>query len=85
VDVRAWIARQQAAHARLDREEIARLRSMSVPERAELLGSLCRDALELIRAMPPDVRARALAHRDPLPESSRAALARLRQAAKGPR
>ena len=85
VNVREWIARQQAAHERLDREEILRLRAMSVEERGRLLGELCRSAMELVQAMPPDVRARALAHRDPLPESTRQALARLRKAARGPR
>ena len=62
-----------------------RLRAMSVQERAALLGALCRSAMELLRAMPPEVRARALAHRDPLPESTREALARLRRRAKGGR
>lgn len=85
VDIREWIGRQQAAHARLDREEMARLRAMSVHERVELLGALCRSAMELVHAMPPEVRSRALAHRDPLPESTRVALARLRRTAKGPR
>ncbi|MBM4379490.1 MAG: hypothetical protein FJ086_09350 [Deltaproteobacteria bacterium] len=58
---------------------------MSVQERAELLAALCRSALELVRAMPPELRERALAHRDPLPASTREALARLRRTAKGPR
>jgi len=77
-DVREWIERQRASHARADDEEIARVRQMTPAERWELQRALCRSAMELLFALPEAQRRRVLESRDPLPPSSEAALRRLR-------
>ncbi len=55
---------------------------MSVEERMRLVRALCRDARRLLMLLPEDVRERALAYREPLPESTQAALRRLRAEAR---
>jgi len=59
------------------REEVAWAKGLSPEERLQVLASLCRDAVLLLQMNPK--RDRILAARDPLPESSRRALARLRR------
>lgn len=76
VDLPGWAKRREA----IDADEARRLRDMTPVQRLELLRALCRDAARLLRAMPDDRRKRALEFRDPVPESTRAALARLRAA-----
>ncbi|MBL8923702.1 MAG: hypothetical protein JNJ54_32910 [Myxococcaceae bacterium] len=76
-----WIERMRAAHDRADREEAARVRGMTQAERVEALRAACVTAQHVLAAMTPEARARALAHRDPLPESSVKALRRLREQA----
>jgi hypothetical protein len=71
----------RAAHERADRKQDARVRAMSQAERVEALRAACVTAQRVLDAMTPEARARALAHRDPLPESSVRALHRLRQEA----
>lgn len=80
--VREWIERMRAVHERADRAELERLRQMTQEERVAELQAVSRAALKTIEAMAPEVRARALAWRDPLPESSVAALKRLRDRAR---
>lgn len=80
--IQAWIQRTLAAHERADREEFARIRAMSQAERVAALQAACLTARRVLEAMSPEARARALAHRDPLPESSVRALKRLRKEAK---
>ena len=77
-DVREWIERQRASHARADDEEIARIRQMTPTERWKLQRALCRSAMEGVLALPEDQRQKVLEYRDPLPASSEAALKRLR-------
>lgn len=69
----------RAAHERADREEATRVRAMSQAERIEALRAACVTAKKVLEAMTPEARAKALAHRDPLPESSVRALRRLRE------
>lgn len=71
----------RAAHERADREEAARVRAMSQAEKVEALRAECVTAQQVLAAMTPEARAKALAHRDPLPESSVRALRRLREQA----
>lgn len=59
------------------RQEADRYRGMSPEERARHLAAVCRDAMRLVAARPDADRVRR--RRDPLPESSRAVLARLRE------
>ncbi len=70
------------AHERADREEFARVRVMSQGERVAALQAACRTAQRVLEVMTPEARARALAHRDPLPESSVRALRALRERAR---
>ena len=77
-NIREWIERQRASHARADDEEIARVRRMTPTERWELQRALCRSAMELLFTLPEDHRRKVLESRDPLPPSSEAALKRLR-------
>jgi hypothetical protein len=58
------------------REEVAHLRNTTPAERWELARRCARDALWALRL--GDRAERALEYRDPLPESTVAALARLR-------
>ena len=58
------------------RREASRYRGLSVEERAQLTAMACRSAARQLRARPD--REQLLAYRDPLPESSVRALARLR-------
>ena len=76
MDVRTWVERQRASHAREDEKE-------APEERAELLASLCASAFRVLKDLPPDEQRRALLWRDPLPASSLAALSRLRKAYRG--
>ncbi len=57
------------------REEVSWARGLSPEERLAVTSMLCRDAMILL-AMNPK-RERVLALRDPVPESTRRALARL--------
>ena len=77
-DVREWIERQRASHARADDEELARIRRMTPEERWALQRALCLSAMELLFTLPEDQRRKVLESRDPLPPSSEAALKRLR-------
>jgi len=85
MDLRTWVERQRASHAREDEKEARRLAALSPEERAELLASMCASAFRVLKALPPEERRRALAWRDPLPADSVAALARLRSAYRGNR
>ena len=58
-------------------EEVAWARSLSPEQRLAVTAMLCRDAVTLLQMNPN--RDRVLALRDPVPESTRRALARLRQ------
>jgi hypothetical protein len=58
--------------------EAACYRGMTPDQKLELVASACRAAAALLQASPN--RARALAHEDPLPASSVAALQRLMEA-----
>lgn len=58
------------------REEVARYTGMSAAERWRLTEACAKDAMWAARAS--GMLERVLAHRDPLPESTVAALARLR-------
>jgi len=80
--IHQWIDRMRAAHDRADREEFARVRAMSLQERIAALQAAALTAQRVLEAMAPEARQRALAHRDPLPDSSIRALKRLRQEAK---
>ena len=80
MDVRTWVERQRASHAREDEKEAQRLAALSPEERAALLASLCASGFRVLDALPPDERRKALSWRDPLPADSVAALSRLRQA-----
>lgn len=77
--IHQWIDRLRAAHERADREEFARVRAMSQQERIAALQAASLTAQRVLEAMEPEARKRALAHRDPLPDSSIRALRRLRQ------
>ncbi|GAB5545214.1 MAG: hypothetical protein SangKO_049740 [Sandaracinaceae bacterium] len=59
------------------RDEAREYAHMTPVERGRLVAAACRGAAALLAARPD--AARALAWEDPLPESTRAALARLRQ------
>lgn len=83
MDVRTWVERQRASHAREDEQEARRLAALSPDERAELLAALCAGAFRVLKALPPDEQQKALLWRDPLPASSLAALSRLRKAYRG--
>ncbi|MBI5477579.1 MAG: hypothetical protein HY906_01915 [Deltaproteobacteria bacterium] len=82
--IHAWIDRVRAAHARADAEEYARVRASSQAERIEALKAASRTGAKVLAAMSPGARERALRERDPLPEPSQRALARLRQKARIP-
>jgi hypothetical protein len=58
-------------------DEVAWARSLTPEERLLIVGQLCRDAMVLL-AMNPN-RERVLDARDEVPESTKAALARLRR------
>jgi hypothetical protein len=66
-------------HESVEREAV-HYRGMTVDQRLELLASLCKMVPPLLEMNA--LRDRVLALRDPLPESSRRALARLRQQAR---
>lgn len=59
------------------RREAEPYRDLTVEQRLDLVRRACADAM-LLLAMRPDRQA-ALDHEDPLPESTRQALARLRK------
>jgi hypothetical protein len=59
-------------------EEVAWARTLSPEERLAVVASLCRDAVQLL--LLNDKRDRVLSLRDPVPESTKRALARLRTA-----
>lgn len=80
--IHEWIERMRAAHERADREEFARVRAMTQEQRVAALQASCLTAQRALDAMPPEARARALARRDPLPESSVRALQQLRERAR---
>lgn len=80
--IHQWIEQMRAAHERADQEDFAKVRAMSQEERLAALEAACLTAQRVLEAMTPEARARALAHRDPLPESSIRALRRLREAAR---
>lgn len=80
--IHEWIERMRAAHERADREEFARVRRMTQEERIAALQAASLTAQRLLEVMSPEARARALAQRDPLPESSVEALRALRARAK---
>lgn len=71
----------------VDVADAQRVRAMSVEDRLKIVRALCRDAARLLAAMPAERRRKALEYRDPVSESTRAALRRLRSAVgrKGPR
>jgi hypothetical protein len=83
--IHEWIERMRAAHERADLEEFARVRAMSQAERVAALEAASLTAQRVLEAMTPEARARALAHRDPLPDSSVRALRRLREKARNAR
>jgi hypothetical protein len=85
MDVRTWVEKQRASHAREDEAEARRLAALSPEARAELLASLCASAFRVLKALPEAEQRSALAWRDPLPADSVAALARLRKAYRGTR
>jgi hypothetical protein len=58
-------------------EEVAWAKSLTPEQRLEVLASLCRDTVKLLSMNPK--RDRVLAIRDPVPESTVKALARLRR------
>lgn len=62
------------------RREVAAYRDLTPAERARVLASACRTAAKLLAARPD--AAEVLAFRDPLPESTVVALARLRGSAR---
>ena len=80
--IHQWIERMRAAHERADQEEFARARAMTQEQRVAAAQAASLTALRILEAMTPESRARALAHRDPLPESSIRALKRLRETAR---
>lgn len=80
--IHEWIERMRAAHDRADREEFARVRAMTQEERIAALQAASLTAQRVLEVMSPEARARALAHRDPLPESTVKALRALRARAK---
>lgn len=84
MDVREWIERMRAAHERADAAEFARVRAMTLEERVAALKAASRTGARLLAAVPPEARARARAQREPLPESTLRALARLREEARDP-
>jgi hypothetical protein len=67
-----WTADERSAVE----HEAAPYRRLSVEERARLTAMACRGAARQLRGRPD--RERLLAYRDPLPESTTQALARLR-------
>ena len=58
-------------------QEVAPYRAMSVEERGQLLAAACRASARMLRSRPD--RERVLSLRDPVPESTRLALVRLRK------
>ena len=58
-------------------EEVAWAKGLSPEQRLAVTALLCRDVVALLQLNPK--RDRVLALRDPLPESTRRALARLRR------
>lgn len=80
MDVRTWVEKQRASHAREDEKEARRLAALTPEERGELLESLCASAFKVLSGLPPEEQRRALDWRDPLPADTVAALARLRRA-----
>lgn len=80
--VREWLKRVSAAHERADQEELSMLRARTQEQRVAALEATSRTARGVLDAMSPEARGRALAHRDPLPESSVRALAMLREKAR---
>ncbi|MEI8255142.1 MAG: hypothetical protein WCJ30_05660 [Deltaproteobacteria bacterium] len=74
VKLPAWVVDDAASV----RAEAAPYRDMTPEKRGELLASACRAAARMLRARADG--ARAAEYRDPLPESSKLALARLRGA-----
>ena len=59
-------------------EEVAWARSLTPEQRIEVIAVLCRDAISLLELNPK--RDALLNMRDPVPESTTRALARLRRA-----
>ncbi len=83
MDVRTWVEKQRASHARQDQEEARRLVALPAEQRGELLASLCASAFRVLNALPPEAQRRALEWRDPLSAESLASWARLRKAYRG--
>lgn len=81
IPVREWIERTRAALERAEREQFARVRAQTQAERVVALEAASIAAKDLLAAMTPEARARALAWREPLPESTVRALRRLREKA----
>ena len=77
MDVRTWIARMRASHDRADREEAARYAAMTPEERWRDVVAAC-DTVRFYWSLPGYAE-RLRSAEDALPESSRAALARLRE------
>jgi len=80
--IHQWIERMRSAHQRADREEFARVRAMTQEERVAALHAACVTAERVLAAMTPEARAKAIDHREPLPESTIQALKRLRKEAR---
>jgi hypothetical protein len=78
IDVRDWAERMRASHDRKDREDARAYWALGPEGRMREFAGLCRSALQVLLALAPERRDAALRHRDELPASSRAALARLR-------
>jgi hypothetical protein len=57
-------------------DEVAWARTLTPEQRLDVVASLCRDAVQLL--LLNDKRERVLSLRDPVPESTTRALARLR-------
>jgi len=83
MDVRTWVDRQRASHARENENEARRFAELSPEARAELLVTLCASAFKVLDALPLEERERALEWRDPVPAHSVAAMARLRKSYRG--
>ncbi len=58
-------------------EEVAWARQLSPEQRLAVVAMLCRDAVTLLQMNPK--QARVLELRDPVPDSTRVAMARLRR------
>jgi len=59
------------------RERAARAAELTVAERMALVAALGRQAMAMLDRLPPEVRARALAYREPLGPGAEVVLARL--------